>query len=286
MESLRYLAKSLLGRYGYRIVKSEGYQDLCQRFDAAESSLWSLRNHISSESQLQILIDDLRKSDPSGLSKLLEHSKSQIGQDLFVISRLGPSADGRFFVEFGATNGISMSNTYMLEKHFGWRGIVAEPAKVWHDALTRNRSCSIDKRCVAASSGQQVTFLEVMNTDLDFRAIPELSGIKSEIADDDWAATIRKNYSQEYEVESISLNDLLKFHQAPNRISYLSIDTEGSELSILKAFDFEKYFVDIITVEHNFNEPAQSGLHSLLTSKGFQRVHENISQWDGWYVHG
>jgi len=232
------------------------------------------------------LIDDLRKSDPSGLSKLLEHSKSQIGQDLFVISRLGPSADGRFFVEFGATNGISMSNTYMLEKHFGWRGIVAEPAKVWHDALTRNRSCSIDKRCVAASSGQQVTFLEVMNTDLDFRAIPELSGIKSEIADDDWAATIRKNYSQEYEVESISLNDLLKFHQAPNRISYLSIDTEGSELSILKAFDFEKYFVDIITVEHNFNEPAQSGLHSLLTSKGFQRVHENISQWDGWYVHG
>lgn len=150
--------------------------------------------------------------------------------------------------------------------------------------VDENRSCSIDTRCVAASSGQLVTFLEVVNSDLEHRAIPELSGIKSHLKETDWASTIREKHSREYEVQTISLNDLLDHHQAPNHISYLSIDTEGSEYSILQEFNFEKYLVDVITVEHNFNEPIRSNLHSLLTSKGFTMVHEDISQWDGWYV--
>lgn len=137
MEPLKSFAKSLLEGIGYRIVSSEGYQDLSKRFDAAEESLWSLRKHVGCQSQLQILLDDLKKEDPAGLAKILEYSKSQIGQDLFVISQLGSNPAGRFFVEFGATNGINMSNTYMLEKHFGWHGIVAEPAKVWHESLMK-----------------------------------------------------------------------------------------------------------------------------------------------------
>ena len=40
-------------------------------------------------------------------------------QDLFVLFTLRGKRGG-FFVEFGATNGIELSNTCMLEKHFGW----------------------------------------------------------------------------------------------------------------------------------------------------------------------
>ena len=55
-------------------------------------------------------------------------SKSQYRQDLFVLSELEFKRDG-FFVEFGATNGINGSNSFILEKNFGWKGILAEPAK-------------------------------------------------------------------------------------------------------------------------------------------------------------
>jgi hypothetical protein len=62
------------------------------------------------------------------LASLLEKSKSQLKQDLFVLAELDFKSNG-FFVEFGATNGIDLSNTHLLENEFGWGGILAEPAK-------------------------------------------------------------------------------------------------------------------------------------------------------------
>lgn len=65
-------------------------------------------------------------------------SRSQIRQDLFVLSVLNFKKNG-FFVDFGSTNGKSLSNTYLLEKEFGWQGILAEPARIWHKELRKNR---------------------------------------------------------------------------------------------------------------------------------------------------
>ena len=71
------------------------------------------------------------------------HAKSQLGQDLFALYSLSWKRGG-FFVEFGATNGVDLSNTYLLEKDFDLIGILAEPVAVWHAELTRNRSVAID----------------------------------------------------------------------------------------------------------------------------------------------
>ncbi|NKB76872.1 MAG: hypothetical protein GKR96_07435 [Gammaproteobacteria bacterium] len=61
----------------------------------------------------------------------LSCSKSQLRQGLFALSELS-FKQGGFFVEFGATNGVGLSNTHLLETKFGWKGILAEPAKLWH----------------------------------------------------------------------------------------------------------------------------------------------------------
>jgi hypothetical protein len=87
-----------------------------------------------------------------------------------------------------------------------------------------------------------------------------------------------------YIVETISLNDLLRLHGCPKQIDYLSIDTEGSELAILRYFDFDKYQINIITVEHNYRDPDRKQLYELLTAKGFVRVFEPFSKWDDWYI--
>ena len=85
-----------------------------------------------------------------------------------------------------------------------------------------------------------------------------------------------------YAVETVSLGDLLAQNGAPSRIDYLSLDTEGSELRILKAFDFDAIDVGLITVEHNFTA-QRAEIHSLLTSKGFVRKFEALSVVDDWY---
>lgn len=46
----------------------------------------------------------------------------------------------------------------------------------------------------------------------------------------------KRQDGKRYAVETISLRDLLRTHDAPVRIDYLSIDTEGSEFAILDSF--------------------------------------------------
>jgi len=85
-------------------------------------------------------------------------SRSQIMQDLWVCFELGERTDG-FFVEFGATNGVKNSNTWLLETKLGWKGILAEPNPIWHLDLALNRSVYIEHRCVSSVSGNVVSFV-------------------------------------------------------------------------------------------------------------------------------
>ena len=59
-------------------------------------------------------------------------------------------------------------------------------------------------------------------------------------------------------------------------------DTEGSELEILRAFDFDRYDVNMITVE--YKDTLGADFFELLRSKGFVRIYATCSQVDDWYV--
>lgn len=203
-----------------------------------------------------------------------DRSRSQIFQDLWVSYELGEKQGG-FFVEFGATNGVTNSNTWLLEKEYGWQGILAEPNPIWHDALTQNRTSRKDHRCISSSSGKKVRFLVTNEVD------PELSGVAEFAAGDHFAAV--RSAGQEIEVETVSLNQLLADCNAPRRIDYMSIDTEGSEYDILKSFDFSRYSIDLLSVEQN--RQTEAAIQALLATHGYKRVFEEFSQWDGWYVH-
>ena len=202
-----------------------------------------------------------------------DKSRSQILQDLWVCYELGERRDG-FFVEFGATNGVVNSNTWLLERKYGWTGVLAEPNPIWRPKLVISRNAAIDYRCVHADTGRRVGFVVTDSSD------PELSCI-AEFAGDDHSAHLRAK-GTEIEVETVSLDDLLDQHHAPAEISYLSIDTEGSELAILSSFDFSRRVVDLISVEQNPTTEPQ--IEALLAGHGYLRVFPEFSQWDGWYV--
>jgi len=218
------------------------------------------------------LIFSLPEEDLIRLVNLKKDSKSQIFQDLYVLLESGFRKNG-YFVEFGATNGKDLSNTYLLETQFNWTGILVEPGRVWHDELKRNRKCNIDTDCVWRDSKSLLNFNETNE--------PELSTIV-EYSGNDWASDRRKSGTS-YQVNSISLEDLLEKYNAPYLIDYLSIDTEGSEYEILSNFNFDKFKFKIITCEHNYTS-MRKDIYNLLVSKGYQRKYRGISRWDDWYV--
>jgi len=180
----------------------------------------------------------------------LNSSYSEIHQDLFVLFELEFKRNG-YFVEFGALNGVSFSNTIFLEKKIGWTGILCEPARNLHLDLMNNRDCLIDFRCVYKKSGDEVAFLESkydgLSTIVDF----------ADNSNDHYPGQIGLSYN----VPTVSLNDLLIYHNAPYYIDYMSIDTEGSEYDILENFHFSKHFIKIITCEHNYTASRKKWLY-------------------------
>ena len=217
------------------------------------------------------LLLTLPEEHATRLLKLLKTSESQLRQDIFVLSELNFKRDG-FFVEFGAADGVKLSNTYLLEKVFDWKGILAEPAKCWEAQLRKNRKAYVETSCVYHKSGRTVVFNE---TD-----IAELSTINTFSSSDGHHQHRQKGRT--YRVNTISLIDLLKKYDAPDVIDYLSIDTEGSEYDVLRVFDFKKYTFRVITCEHNYS-PVRNKIYELLTPHGYVRKFPGLSKFDDWY---
>lgn len=197
-------------------------------------------------------------------------SVSQLGQDLWVLERTGQKWGG-FFVEFGATDGITLSNTWLLESQFGWTGICAEPNPKFLTDLRRNRQCKVTDACIGARTGDVVDFV-----------MADVFGGITGYADADQHSEIRKAYMADgnlMRVTTVSLDDFLTQNAAPCEIDYLSIDTEGSEYDILAAFPFDRWNIRLITVEHNFT-PARDKIYELLSAQGYTRFE---AEWDDWY---
>lgn len=202
---------------------------------------------------------------------------AQLSQDLLVLALTNHKKNG-YFVEFGTMDGKFASNTYLLEKEHGWIGILAEPAQKFHDGLSHNRSCHIDHRAVTGQTGQQLRFQE-MSTD------EGMSGLV-DFFDSREMHYRRRNQtpSRFYDVETVSLDDLLSCYHAPDHIDYVSVDTEGSEPAILESFDFDRWNIDIWTIEHNYLESARNRISDIMLAHGYCRVLEEFSQYDDWYV--
>jgi FkbM family methyltransferase len=278
---LKRKTNQLLSVFGLTLANKEVHEQAIEKVKNFETLVKA--QHLA-DAPLVRLLAQLTPKQRQAIYHYLLLSKSQLAQDLFVVSQsLNPDFP-RFFVEFGATDGVQLSNTYLLEKYFGWQGILAEPAKVWHESLRNNRNCSIELACVSTCSNMTVEFLEAGYDPEDFQSSPELSSILEFAESGDQHTKRRLRNAKSYKVSTISLNDLLEKYSAPADIGYLSIDTEGSELSILENVDFDRYKFRIITVEHNYVEEKRWAIHNLLSRVNYTRVLESVSSWDDWYI--
>ena len=231
--------------------------------------------------QQEVLIDDNKNLLSNFINSVKNKNeiKSQLYQDVFASFVVGDKFDKTFF-EFGATNGIDLSNSYILETSLNWKGALSEPSTQWHNELRKNRpNTDIITDCIWSHSGKELDFfisdVGVFSSLNDFKESDKISMPGNTKA--------RIKNGKIISVKTISLNDVIEKNFKSRSPSYISVDTEGSEYEILKVFDFKKFQPIVFTIEHNFTE-LQFKIDELMKSKNYIRVFKKITAFDAWYI--
>ena len=207
---------------------------------------------------------------------------SQIQQDKYYIENIIKYRQNGIFVEIGGYDGITGSNTYFLEKNLNWDGIIVECNPTLVEKCRKNRSCIICDNALYINDNEIIDFIVPMGNEI-VGGKEQLGGILKEIKKESLIA-FKDSYKKykKIQVKTININTLLKNKNIYN-IDYLSIDVEGAELSILKSWDFDKYKVHFLTIEHGNVQHYKDKIYQFLTNKGF-KLHRN-NKWDDEYIY-
>jgi FkbM family methyltransferase len=203
---------------------------------------------------------------------MMPNARAQMFQDVWVLHESKFRRNG-YFVEVGALDGVRLSNTFLLEKQFGWTGLLVEPNPAHHASIARHRLARLCAYCVHSVSGPPQPFWVTADS--------ELSSLAA-CAGQDFHADRRLTGHTEIMVPVRSLNELLQEHEVPRGFDYLSLDTEGNESDILSTFDFAYWRPQLMTIEHN-RGPQEERIASLLAANGYSQRHKRLSRHDGWY---
>ncbi|AYV75153.1 MAG: FkbM family methyltransferase [Terrestrivirus sp.] len=193
----------------------------------------------------------------------MSNSYSQLGQDIYVLQKYQHKKNG-FFVEVGACDGIYLSNTYLLETQYDWKGICIEPIPHWFNECVKNRPNSICIQDAVYSENDLTLEFNIADSHV-------LSGITAHV--DKHVHSL--NGGRKINVNTKTLTWILDAHNAPQFIEYLSLDTEGSEFEVLKGINFDKYKFGIIDIEHNYIEPRRTQMREFLLLKNYIYVGQN-----------
>jgi len=194
--------------------------------------------------------------------------KSEILEDIIekqlVWEFFGRKREG-FFVEVGANDPCSGSQTWLLEQN-GWRGVLIEPQAALCEKLRRERKKSLVFQ--VACSG------------------PEKEGeALLHIAAQDGVSTLEKQIDSHgaqfigtERVKITTLDKILK-EAGTSRMDFLSLDVEGHEIEVMRGFDFKKYRPELILIEDGVRTLDK---HRFLKRQGYQLVKRTCL--NNWYI--
>lgn len=194
---------------------------------------------------------------------------SQSGQDQYLNEKIFQGKRNGVFVDIGAHDGVTLSNTFFFESELGWSGICVEPIPVIFQQLEKNRSSICVQGCIG-DTNKKDKFLYI-TSDSEYTRM--LSGILSEydprhLARIDLELQLFGGEKQIIEIDCYRLDTILKAHNI-HHIDYLSVDVEGSEMKVLRSIDFAAITIDVITIENNYGE---KDIELFLIARGYKHL--------------
>ena len=193
-----------------------------------------------------------------------------------IIAELLPSllSEKTFFIEAGANDGITNSNTYFLEKRFGATGMLIEPSASNFEKCYRNRSSkNLFEHCALVSNTYPEEYVEMIFDNLkthrqDYSGHEDISNYDPAFRDK-WC-----NYK--FLSPAKTLSSLLSKHNV-KKVDFLSLDTEGSEIDILEGADLASGVIKNIYIE--IRERDQEKIFNLLLKFNYKYL-EKIKNGD------
>lgn len=184
---------------------------------------------------------------------------SQAGQDV-IIDRIMGQKEGGTFVDVGAYDGVTGSNTMFFERWRNWTGVLVEPVAAQRTKAEKMRASPCMAYAVASKKGI-AEFITVTE------GFTQMSGL-SATYDEKMLARIRANPRHAEDVVKVptrSLSAILKEAGIMNP-DFISLDIEGGELAALEKFPFDKHDVAVWSIENNMADPA---LPALMRENGY-----------------
>jgi FkbM family methyltransferase len=175
-----------------------------------------------------------------------------------------------YFVEAGANDGYTQSNTYYLERVRGWRGLLIEPVPELFEQARRERTASSVQNYALVAPEQSGSL-----TTMRFAGLMSIvAGVRGDADADreyvDAAFALGANESYEVSVEGKTLSELLSAENDPE-IDLLSLDLEGYEHVALRGLDLDRHQPRFILLEAETDERAAE-LGALLGERYRQRT--------------
>lgn len=179
-----------------------------------------------------------------------KHYFSQFRQDEFLNEVIFNRKRNGFFIDIGAHDGITISNTLYFEKAMDWKGICIEPNPNVFTKLQANRTSSNLNVCVG-NGNKTVKFTQIEGYS------EMLSGISDAYNEKHLDRINREIETQggekkEIDVQMITLDSLPEIQG--QLIDFISIDTEGNEFDIVKSINFSVLNITAMVIENNYGD--------------------------------
>lgn len=195
--------------------------------------------------------------------RLIQGSYSQHGEDL-VIDKLLQHKQKGIYVDVGAYDPIRLSNTYRFYKR-GWRGINIEP-----NALNFKKFLSVRKRDTNLNCGVGTVEKDMLFYMLENDALATFSQKEADHYIECGYSITGKERVPVRKLATI-FNKYLKGEQ----IDFMSIDTQGKDMEVLRSNDWKKYRPRVICIETfrspDHPTPESDMIHRFLAEKGYKK---------------
>jgi FkbM family methyltransferase len=144
------------------------------------------------------------------------------------------------YLEIGANDGFTQSNTYYLDRALGWTGILIEPIPSLYRVCRQVRpsATSFNVACVADGGPTQVDII-----DLDLMSV--VLGLQPRSEEDERLHGRRRSRLQ---VEARTISSIID-EAAVAEIDLMSIDVEGAELEVLAGLDLQRHAPRYLVIE-------------------------------------
>lgn len=196
--------------------------------------------------------------------QLFRKSFSQSWEDTIIDKLLANKKNG-FYVDIGAYDPHRFSNTKKFYMQ-GWNGINIEPDVINFEKFVKERKRDINLNIGIGQKPQNIVF---------YKFIP------------DTLSTFSENEAKKYKksgykligakkVPVKSLDSILSKYRKNKNIDFMSIDTEGYDLEVLKSNNWQKFRPKVVCIEtysHNKKEGKRkrnSEVMNFLENNGYK----------------